>query len=122
MSDTLAGLNRRIGAFVHDRSTLEELSHLLDEAKEDCDACDVLIELALGAGDDDSDDSDDGLDVVMEDEEVLDGEEIDFSEDDDALGGDDDEFDAELDDLDDLDGGDSLDEAAFLLPGEVAVL
>lgn len=121
MSDTLAGLNRRIGAFVHDRNTLEELSHILDEAKEDCDTCDTLIELALGANDDDSEDDTDGLDIVMEDEEVLDGEEIDFIEDG-SSNENGDEFDDELDDLDDLDDDDSLGEAAFLLPGEVVVL
>jgi len=49
MSDTLAGLTRRIHAFVHDRETSEELSHLIEEAGEHGgDACDALIELALG--------------------------------------------------------------------------
>ena len=123
MSDTFAGLTRRINAFVHDRETSEELSHLIDESKDTGgDAADALIELALGdefikedfTGDDESAE----LDVALEDDELAD---------DDDLGDDisDEAIDAALDDLGDgLDDDDDegLGEAAQLRLGEVLVI
>jgi hypothetical protein len=127
MSDTFAGLTRRINAFVHDRETSEELSHLIDESKDTGgDAADALIELALGdefikedfTGDDESAE----LDVALEDDELAD--------DDDDLGDDlGDEvattIDAALDEIGDgLDDDDDegLGEAAQLRLGEVLVI
>lgn len=123
MSDTFAGLTRRINAFVHDRETSEELSHLIDESKDTGgDAADALIELALGdefikedfTGDDESAE----LDVALEDDELVD---------DDDLGDDisDEAIDAALDEIgDDLDDDDDegLGEAAQLRLGEVLVI
>lgn len=124
MSDTFAGLTRRINAFVHDRETSEELSHLIDESKDTGgDAADALIELALGdefikedfTGDDESAE----LDVALEDDELAD--------DDDDLGDDisDEAIDAALDEIGDgLDNDDDegLGEAAQLRLGEVLVI
>jgi hypothetical protein len=124
MSDTFAGLTRRINAFVHDRETSEELSHLIDESKDTGgDAADALIELALGdefikedfTGDDESAE----LDVALEDDELAD--------DDDDLGDDlgDEAIDAALDEIGDgLDDDDDegLGEAAQLRLGEVLVI
>lgn len=124
MSDTFAGLTRRINAFVHDRETSEELSHLIDESKDTGgDAADALIELALGdefikedfTGDDESAE----LDVALEDDELVD--------DDDDLGDDisDEAIDAALDEIGDgLDDDDDegLGEAAQLRLGEVLVV
>lgn len=124
MSDTFAGLTRRINAFVHDRETSEELSHLIDESKDTGgDAADALIELALGdefikedfTGDDESAE----LDVALEDDELAD--------DDDDLGDDisDETIDAALDEIGDgLDDDDDegLGEAAQLRLGEVLVI
>ena len=126
MSDTFAGLTRRINAFVHDRETSEELSHLIDESKDiGGDAADALIELALGdefinedcPGDDESCE----LDVALEDDELVD--------DDEDLGDDeisDEAIDAALDEigsgLDDDDEDDGLGEAAQLRVGEVLVI
>lgn len=124
MSDTFAGLTRRINAFVHDRETSEELSHLIDESKDTGgDAADALIELALGdefikedfTGDDESAE----LDVALEDDELVD--------DDDDLGDDisDEAIDAALDEIGDgLDDDDDegLGEAAQLRLGEVLVI
>ena len=123
MSDTFAGLTRRINAFVHDRETSEELSHLIDESKDTGgDAADALIELALGdefikedfTGDDESAE----LDVALEDDELAD---------DDDLGDDisDEAIDAALDEIGDgLDDDDDegLGEAAQLRLGEVLVI
>ena len=122
MSDTFAGLTRRINAFVHDRETSEELSHLIDESKDTGgDAADALIELALGdefikedfTGDDESAE----LDVALEDDELTD--------DDDDLGDDmsDEAIDAALDEIGDgLDDDEGLGEAAQLRLGEVLVI
>ena len=122
MSDTFAGLTRRINAFVHDRETSEELSHLIDESKDTGgDAADALIELALGdefikedfTGDDESAE----LDVALEDDELAD------DDDDDDLG--DEAIDAALDEIGDgLDDDDDegLGEAAQLRLGEVLVI
>ena len=124
MSDTFAGLTRRINAFVHDRETSEELYHLIDESKDTGgDAADALIELALGdefikedfTGDDESAE----LDVALEDDELVD--------DDDDLGDDisDEAIDAALDEIGDgLDDDDDegLGEAAQLRLGEVLVI
>ena len=124
MSDTFAGLTRRINAFVHDRETSEELSHLIDESKDTGgDAADALIELALGdefikedfTGDDESAE----LDVALEDDEL--------AADDDDLGDDisDEAIDAALDEVGDgLDDDDDegLGEAAQLRLGEVLVI
>ena len=122
MSDTFAGLTRRINAFVHDRETSEELSHLIDESKDTGgDAADALIELALGdefikedfTGDDESAE----LDVALEDDELAD--------DDDDLGDDisDEAIDAALDEIGDgLDDDEGLGEAAQLRLGEVLVI
>lgn len=81
MSDSFAGLTRRINEFVHERETSEELSHILDEAKDlGGDEADVLIELALGdehllpevlAEDADCDDE---FDAILEDDELVDGD------------------------------------------------
>ena len=123
MSDTFAGLTRRINAFVHDRETSEELSHLIDESKDTGgDAADALIELALGdefikedfTGDDESAE----LDVALEDDELTD-------DDDDDLGDDisDETIDAALDEIGDgLDDDEGLGEAAQLRLGEVLVI
>ena len=122
MSDTFAGLTRRINAFVHDRETSEELSHLIDESKDTGgDAADALIELALGdefikedfTGDDESAE----LDVALEDDEL----------DDDDISDDisDEVIDAALDEIGDgLDDDDDegLGEAAQLRLGEVLVV
>ena len=125
MSDTFAGLTRRINAFVHDRETSEELSHLIDESKDTGgDAADALIELALGdefikedfTGDDESAE----LDVALEDDELVDDDDDD---DDDDLG--DEAIDAALDEIGDgLDDDDDegLGEAAQLRLGEVLVI
>ena len=124
MSDTFAGLTRRINAFVHDRETSEELSHLIDESKDTGgDAADALIELALGdefikedfTGDDESAE----LDVALEDDELAAA--------DDDLGDDisDEAIDAALDEIGDgLDDDDDegLGEAAQLRLGEVLVI
>ena len=115
MSDSFAGLTRRINAFMHDRETTEELSHLVEEAQDiGGDAADALIELALG-------DEDEGLDAILEDDELLEDEDGD----DDV---DEDDIDAALDDignladLDDEDDDENLGEAAGLLDFEVAVI
>lgn len=122
MSDTLAGLTRRIHAFVHDRETSEELSHLIEEAGEQGgDACDALIELALGG--DALDQEEDIIDleedydlesqclgeamIEMEDEEVGDDlpdlGDVDFTEDD---------LDSELEELEDEEEEEELEEGA----------
>jgi hypothetical protein len=123
MSDTFAGLTRRINAFVHDRETSEELSHLIDESKDTGgDAADALIELALGdefikedfTGDDESAE----LDVALEDDELAD-------DDDDGDDISDEAIDAALDEIGDgLDDDDDegLGEAAQLRLGEVLVI
>lgn len=121
MSDTFAGLTRRINAFVHDRETSEELSHLIDESKDTGgDAADALIELALGdefikedfTGDDESAE----LDVALEDDELDDDD-----DDDDDIS--DEVIDAALDEIGDgLDDDEGLGEAAQLRLGEVLVI
>ena len=125
MSDTFAGLTHRINAFVHDRETSEELSHLIDESKDTGgDAADALIELALGdefikedfTGDDESAE----LDVALEDDELADDDDDDLGDD---LG--DETIDAALDEIGDgLDDDDDegLGEAAQLRLGEVLVI
>ena len=136
MSDTFAGLTRRINAFVHDRETSEELSHLIDESKDTGgDAADALIELALGdefikedfTGDDESAE----LDVALEDDELVDDAEdlgeLSRAVKDDDLGDDisDETIDAALDEIGDgLDDDDDegLGEAAQLRLGEVLVI
>ena len=73
MSDSFAGLTRRINAFMHDRETTEELSHLVEEAQDiGGDAADALIELALGEEhvEDRDGDEDEGLDAILEDEQL----------------------------------------------------
>lgn len=122
MSDTFAGLTRRINAFVHDRETSEELSHLIDESKDTGgDAADALIELALGdefikedfTGDDESAE----LDVALEDDELADDDISDDISDE--------VIDAALDEIGDgLDDDDDegLGEAAQLRLGEVLVI
>ena len=125
MSDTFAGLTRRINAFVHDRETSEELSHLIDESKDiGGDAADALIELALGdefinedyPGDDESCE----LDAALEDDELVGDEDLG----DDEIS--DEAIDAALDEigsgLDDDDDDDGLGEAAQLRVGEVLVI
>ena len=112
MSEQFIGLTRRLAEHVYQQETSEELSHIIDEAREHgSDAADALIELALGDEhlpeddfddeetegetefqavieeecDDDEDeecDSEDGEDSFDEDLEELEG---DFSEDDDEL-------------------------------------
>ena len=123
MSDTFAGLTRRINEFVHDRETSEELSHLLDEAKEQGgDAADALIELALSESHDDDDDcyegDDEGLDVAIEDDEMIDDVDgdgdIDEADIDSAL--------ADLEGDDDDDDEDLIDESAELRAGEILVI
>ena len=114
MSDTLAGLTRRMNALVHEQDTAEELSYLLDEAKEiGGDAADALIELALGDEHIDDDefepdtDDDTELAIATEDDELAsDGDDSDDygdssymdSEDDDTA---DEDIDSELDALED---------------------
>lgn len=125
MSDTFAGLTRRINAFVHDRETSEELSHLIDESKDiGGDAADALIELALGDEfineDCPGDDEICELDVALEDDELVDDEDLGDDEISDAA------IDAALDEigsgLDDDDDDDGLGEAAQLRVGEVLVI
>ena len=137
MSDSFAGLTRRINEFVHERETSEELSHLLDEAKDlGGDEADVLIELALGdehvlpevlgeSGDDDAE-----FDAILEDDDEDGDEDIDDPEAAEAAA--DADMAALVDDLeddDDLDG-DGVDddqqagfvEAVELQLGEVLVI
>lgn len=121
MSDSFAGLTRRINAFMHDRETTEELSHLVEEAQDiGGDAADALIELALGEEhiEDGDGDVDEGLDAILEDDELLDDEDVD-----------EDDIDAALDDIGNLadlededDDDENLGEAAGLLDFEVAVI
>ena len=123
MSDSFAGLTRRINAFMHDRETTEELSHLVEEAQDiGGDAADALIELALGEEhvEDRDGDEDEGLDAILEDDELLEDGDGDVDEDD---------IDAALDDIgnladldDDEDDDENLGEAAGLLDFEVAVI
>lgn len=123
MSDTFAGLTRRINAFVHDRETSEELSHLIDESKDTGgDAADALIELALGdefikedfTGDDESAE----LDVALEDDELADDDDISDDISDEVIDAALDEIGDGLDDDDD----EGLGEAAQLRLGEVLVI
>ena len=122
MSDTFAGLTRRINEFVHDRETSEELSHLLDEAKEQGgDAADSRIELALSEchlDDDEYEGDDEGLDVVLEDDELIDDVDGDGDIDEDDI----DSALAELEGDDDDDEDDLIDESAELRAGEVLVV
>ena len=122
MSDTFAGLTRRINEFVHDRETSEELSHLLDEAKEQGgDAADTLIELALSEShhdDDEYEGDDEGLDVAIEDDELIDDVDGDGDIDEDDI----DSALAELEGDDDDDEDDLIDESAELRAGEVLVV
>jgi hypothetical protein len=129
MSDSFAGLTRRINEFVHDRETSEELSHLLDEAKDHGgDAVDVLIELALGESYDDEELEGEGAELaaIAEDDELVD---------DDTVIGDDEEVDEEAidadlaaleegldDEDDDLLGMDESAPVLELAAGEVLVL
>lgn len=125
MSDSFAGLTRRINAFMHDRETTEELSHLVEEAQDiGGDAADALIELALGEEhiEDGDGDVDEGLDAILEDDELLDDEDGDGDVDEDDI-------DAALDDIGNLadlededDDDENLGEAAGLLDFEVAVI
>ena len=131
MSDSFAGLTRRINEFVHERETSEELSHILDEAKDlGGDEADVLIELALGdehllpevlAEDADCDDE---FDAILEDDELVDGDD-DIEDPEAAEAAADADMASLVDDLeddDDLDGdGDGLIETALQL-GEVPVI
>ena len=123
MSDTFAGLTRRINAFVHDRETSEELSHLIDESKDTGgDAADALIELALGdefikedfTGDDESAE----LDVALEDDALADDDDISDDISDEVIDAALDEIGDGLDDDDD----EGLGEAAQLRLGEVLVV
>ena len=105
MSDTFAGLTRRVNNLVHEQETAEELSYLVDEAKEvGGDAADAIIELALGEEHiecdayDDDDDDDDEMSVVVEDDDYVDDEESDENGADDES---DEDIDAELDSLED---------------------
>lgn len=129
MSDSFAGLTRRINEFVHERETSEELSHILDEAKDlGGDEADVLIELALGdehllpevlAEDADCDDE---FDAILEDDELVDGDD-DIEDPEAAEAAADADMASLVDDLeddDDLDG-DGLIETALQL-GEVPVI
>ena len=124
MSDTFAGLTRRINAFVHDRETSEELSHLIDESKDTGgDAADALIELALGDEfineEYDGDEESEELEVAIEDDELVDDEDGDVDDISEA------DIDAALDEIsEDLvedDEGD-LDESTDLRLGEVLVI
>ena len=103
MSDTFAGLTRRVNNLVHEQETAEELSYLVDEAKEvGGDAADAIIELALGEEhiecDAYDDDDDDEMSVVVEDDDYVDDEESDENGTDDES---DEDIDAELDSLED---------------------
>ena len=136
MSDSFAGLTRRINEFVHERETSEELSHILDEAKDlGGDEADVLIELALGdehllpevlAEDADCDDE---FDAILEDDELVDGDDDDIEDPEAAEAAADADMASLVDDLegdDDLDGDgvpddDGLIETALQL-GEVPVI
>jgi hypothetical protein len=52
MSDTLAGLTRRIRAFAYERATESEITFLVQEsAVHGLDAADAILELALGEAD-----------------------------------------------------------------------
>ena len=113
MSDSFAGLTRRINEFVHERETSEELSHILDEAKEfGGDEADVLIELALG--DEhllpevlaEEADCDDEFDAILEDDELADCDDEEIDDPDAAEAA----ADADMADLvDDLENDDDLD-------------
>ena len=136
MSDSFAGLTRRINEFVHERETSEELSHILDEAKDlGGDEADVLIELALG---DEhllpevlAEDADcvNEFDAILEDDELVDGDDDDIEDPEAAEAAADADMASLVDDLeddDDLDGDgvpddDGLIETALQL-GEVPVI
>lgn len=132
MSDTFAGLTRRINAYVHDRDTSEELSHLIDEAKETGgDASDALIELALGDNYIDVEDYETPMDLnedfqlILEDYDDGDGDEDDDGmTDEDEDGVSEDDIDSELhslgNDIDDAD--DDLLEHVQLRHGELLLI
>jgi hypothetical protein len=99
MTDRFSGLTRRVNAHVFERETSEELSHLLEEAKEEGgDAADAVVELGTAPEDDEPvltkddpavaantpvigdpavavTDEEAGLDAVVEDDEDEDAEE-----------------------------------------------
>lgn len=129
MSDSLAGLTRRVSNRAYDQETASELSHILDEAREHGgDAADALIELTLAVSTDANGVmSDDDYDAVMDSDDDQDAVEIEYVDDGGAYS--DADEDGLGDDLDDLEadvGGASGDEDAFseafvLGPGEVRV-
>lgn len=136
MSDSFAGLTRRINEFVHDRETSEELSHLVEETREPHgDECDALIELALG------DESllpevfaegalDPELEALVEEDELIDDEGAEIEDPAAAEAEADADMAALVDDLegdDDLDGDgidddEQLGESAALQLGEVLII
>ena len=122
MSDLLSGLTRRINSFVHDRDTLEELTHLVEEAKEDGgDVADTIIELALGEETlDDADDMPDTDDeTFVASDEIVDEDEEEIGED--EGNEDEDAYDADLDALED-DSDDDLLENVQLHFGESLII
>lgn len=120
MSDTLAGLTRRVHAFTYDRDTLQELSYIVDDARDA--VADSLIELGLRESGTECEDEDgalvaeDLLDDEQEEDESTEGENLDALED---------ELDALADDAEDIeddeDDEDELTEATLAL-GEFPVV
>ena len=130
MSDSFAGLTRRVSNLIHEQETAEELSYLVDEAKEvGGDAADAIIELALGEEHIDSDvyddnDSDEEYEAVVEDDDYC-GDDSDCDDDDQDDDSDisDEEIDDELDSLeDDSDEDNSELNESVILGHEVFVL
>ena len=132
MSDSLAGLSRRVSNRAYDQETVSELSHILDEAREHGgDAADALIELALavetGAN---GVMTDDEYDAVMDQDDDQDVVEIDYIEGSGTYSDDEeDSFDDDLEVLeadvgiasDEDDGYGSVSEAFRIAPGESLV-
>jgi hypothetical protein len=114
MSDTFAGLSRRLNDHIHDRDTAEELSHIVEETAEPgLDGADAIIELALDVGYDpdsfDAGDAEDSeLDVVMNIEEDGDDAQLEVDEDGNPIDP----------NVDDMEEGD-IDGALDLLAGEI---
>ena len=129
MSDSLAGLSRRVNHRAYDQETVSELTHILEEAREHGgDAADALIELTLAASSDAGGVmSDDEYDAVMDSDDDQGVVEIEYVDDGGYSESEEDAIDGVLDDLEaDLGSGtgdrdDVFSEAFVLGPSEVRV-
>ena len=129
MSDSLAGLTRRVNNRAFDQETVSELTHILEEASEHGgDAADALIELTLAVSSGANGVmSDDDYDAVMDSDDDQEQVEIEYVEDGEYSDADEDGVEADLDELEsDLGSGssddyDSFSEAFVLGPNEVRV-